>query len=133
RACLRRHAILSAVAGPPLLAAAADTAAKKRSANDKLRVAVVGVHGRGKDHVAGFAGRNNCEVAVICDCDEAVIGEAMKKATKEQGTTPKYEKDIRKVLDDKSIDIVTVATPNHWHALAAVWAMRAGKDIYGEQ
>jgi predicted dehydrogenase len=133
REFLQRSAILSAAAATSAPLAAADTATKKVSANDRLRVAVVGVNGRGKDHVSGFAGKHNCEVAVICDCDEAVIGEAMKRAAKAQGTDPKYVRDIRKVLDDKSIDIVSVATPNHWHALAAVWAMRAGKDVYGEK
>ena len=138
REFLQRSAILSAAAAStPLLAA--DTAAKKTgSANDKLRVAVVGINGRGMSHVEGFAGKNNCEVAIICDCDEATYGKAMKnsgiqKAIKAQGSTPKYEKDIRKVFDDKSIDVISVATPNHWHALAAVWAMRAGKDVYGEK
>jgi len=57
----------------------------------------------------------------------------MKDVISRQGTTPKYEKDIRRLLDDKSIDIVTVATPNHWHALMSVWAMRAGKDVYCEK
>jgi predicted dehydrogenase len=134
REFLQRSATLSAAAaaGSPLLSAAADEK-KVGSANEKLRVAVVGVNGRGMAHVDGFAGKHNCEVAVICDCDEAVINKAMKEVDKKQGAAPRYEKDIRKVLDDKSIDIISIATPNHWHALMAVWAMRAGKDVYGEK
>jgi predicted dehydrogenase len=108
-------------------------AGKKGSANDKLRIACIGVHGQGKGHVNGYAGKHNCEVAVICDCDEAVIGSAMTSAEKAQGFAPKYVKDIRKLLEDKSIDAVSIATPNHWHALAAIWAMRAGKDVYVEK
>ena len=84
-------------------------------------------------HVGGFVGKNNCEITTVCDCDEAVIGKAMKAIEKTQGKAPKYEKDIRKVVDDKAIDIVTIATPNHWHALMAVWAMQAGKDVYVEK
>ncbi|MSR33097.1 MAG: Gfo/Idh/MocA family oxidoreductase [Gemmataceae bacterium] len=101
--------------------------------NDQLRVAVVGVRGRGMSHVGGFAGKNNCQVTTICDCDESVIGGAMKSIEKTQGKAPKYEKDFRKLLDDKSIDIVSIATPNHWHALMAIWAIQAGKDVYVEK
>jgi predicted dehydrogenase len=106
---------------------------KKGDVNEQLRVAVVGVHGRGKDHVQSFAGKHNCIVATICDADQAVVGPAMSIAEKNQKQTPKYEQDIRKVLEDKTIDIVSIATPNHWHALAAIWALQAGKDVYVEK
>ena len=98
-----------------------------------FRVAVVGVRGRGMSHVGGFLGKNNCEITTVCDCDEAVIGNAMKAIEKAQGKAPKYEKDIRKVVEDKDIDIVSIATPNHWHALMAIWAMQNGKDVYVEK
>ncbi|QEL15058.1 Gfo/Idh/MocA family protein [Limnoglobus roseus] len=134
---LQRSAILSAAvaAGTPLTAADPETKAEKTgSANERLKVAVIGVRGRGMSHVGGFLSKNaNCEITTVCDCDEAVIGPAMKKITDTQGAAPKYVKDIRKVMEDKSIDIISVATPNHWHALAAVWAMRAGKDVYCEK
>ena len=134
REFLQRSALLSAgLAAGTVATAAPDTATKKGSANERLRVAVVGVKGRGMSHVGGFNGVNNCEIATVCDCDESVIGSAMKKITEVRGEAPKYEKDIRKVLDDKSIDIIAIATPNHWHSLAAVWAMRAGKDVYVEK
>jgi predicted dehydrogenase len=115
--------------------------AKKGMAIDKLRVAVVGVHGRGKDHVRGYAPKNrdgsprdtNTVITHICDCDEAVIGPAMRQVEKDHGKAPTYVKDIRKLLDDKEIDVISVAMPNHWHALAAVWAMQAGKDVYCEK
>src|SRR5262249_50807691 len=124
---LRDSAALAAAlagAGAIDLTAHADEekALKKGDVNDQLRIACVGVHGQGKAHVANWAGKNNCIVATICDVDEGVIGPAMKSAEDSQKKTPKYEKDIRKVLEDKSIDIVSIATPNHWHALAAVWA-----------
>src|SRR5262245_32442963 len=72
-------------------------AGKKAEANDRLRVAVLGVHGQGRGHVAGYAGKHNCEVAVICDADSAVIGPAMTAAEKAQGKTPKFEQDLRRV------------------------------------
>ena len=110
-----------------------EKAAKKVGANEQLQVAVIGVHGRGRDHVKGFAGQNGCVVATICDADEAVAGPAIRSAEKAQGKAPKYQQDLRRVFEDKSIDVVTIATPNHWHALAAIWAMQAGKDVYVEK
>ena len=103
------------------------TAAKKGDIADQLRVAVIGVNGRGMSHVSGFAGRNNCIVTTICDADAAVAGKAVTAAEKAQGSAPKYEQDLRRVMEDKGIDIVAIATPNHWHALAAIWAMQAAK------
>jgi predicted dehydrogenase len=106
---------------------------EKRPPSETLRVAVIGVHGRGKEHVKSLAGNHGCIVTAICDADEAVIGDAMKYVEKKQGKAPKYVKDLRHVMDDPDIDIVTTATPNHWHALVAIWAMQAGKDVYVEK
>jgi predicted dehydrogenase len=119
-------------------AAAADTDAKttkQGEANGALQVAVVGVHGHGMEHVRVLAGNRtlNTRVKTICDADEGVIDRAMSHVEKVQDKLPKFQKDIRKVLDDRSIDIVTIATPNHWHALAAIWAMQSGKDVYVEK
>src|SRR5580692_11494085 len=136
REFLERSALLSAAAAS--LGTASGTLADTkpvaaRGVNDKLRVAVVGVRGRGMSHVGGFLGKNNCEITTVCDCDEAVIGNAMKKIESKQGKAPAYEKDIRKVVENKEIDVVSIATPNHWHALMAVWAMQNGKDVYVEK
>ncbi|MBX3399151.1 MAG: Gfo/Idh/MocA family oxidoreductase [Gemmataceae bacterium] len=136
REFLNRTAILSAAvaAGTPLVRAEEKASAAKGSANDRLKVAVIGVRGRGMSHVGGYLSKNaNCEITTVCDCDEAVIGPAMKKIGDAQKGEPKYVKDIRKVIEDKSIDVISIATPNHWHALAAVWAMRAGKHVYVEK
>jgi len=108
-------------------------AARKGPASERLRVAVVGVRGQGMSHVTGYANRHNCTVTTICDTDRAVIGPAIKHVAKVQGNEPTYEQDIRKVVADKNIDIISIATPNHWHALAAIWAMQNGKDVYVEK
>jgi predicted dehydrogenase len=130
-------ALAAALAGTATLAAQEPRtrarADRKGPAIDKLRVAIIGVHGRGMSHIGGLAAKNNCVVTTICDCDEAVIGRAMKAVTKAQGIAPKYEKDIRKVVADKDVDIISIATPNHWHALAAIWAIQHGKDVYVEK
>jgi len=135
REFINRSAILAAAAASGTTALAADKPAPivARGANEKLRVAVVGVKGRGMSHVGGFLGKNNCEITTVCDCDEAVIASAMKAIEGKQGKAPKFEQDIRKVVENKDIDIVSIATPNHWHALMAVWAMQNGKDVYVEK
>jgi len=106
---------------------------KKGSANETLRVAVIGVRGRGGEHVHSLAGNFNCAVTTICDADEAMIGSSMRYVEKKQGKAPKFVKDLRHVMDDPAIDVVTTATPNHWHALISIWAMQAGKDVYVEK
>jgi predicted dehydrogenase len=114
-------------------ASARESKKEKRSPSDTLRVAVIGVRGRGKEHVHALAANHNCTVVAICDADEAVIGSAMNHVQKKQRHTPKYVRDLRHIMDDPNIDIVTTATPNHWHALIAIWAMQAGKDVYVEK
>ncbi len=103
------------------------------SPNERLRVAVLGVNGRGKSHIAGFGRRKDCEIAVVCDPDESVGGKRAEEVSKKYGYKCAFEQDLRKVMDDKSIDIVTIATPNHWHSLAGIWALQAGKDVYVEK
>lgn len=105
-----------------------------RGAMERLNVAVIGVNGRGKDHIGGFAGRNNCAITRICDCDSAQADGAIRQtADRQDGLRPTFVQDLRRIMDDNTIDIVSIATPNHWHALAAIWAMQAGKDVYVEK
>lgn len=107
--------------------------ASANSANDTIRVAVLGVNGRGQNHIQGFSGLKNVEVVSLVDPDLAV---ARKVATMVEGKTGRkvsVQQDLRRVFDDKEIDCVSVATPNHWHALATIWACQAGKDVYVEK
>src|SRR5579872_6038034 len=116
-------AATAAMAGAASQVRADEASKQSKSPNEKLRVACVGVRGRGQDHLRGFGGRKDCEIAAIVDVDEAV-GKmriaAVKEKTKKE---PAYYRDIRKMLEDKSIDIVSIATPNHRHSLAAIWAI----------
>lgn len=112
---------------------AQDQAAGGGSAGDKLRCAVIGAGGRGGSHISAMLNRKDVTITHICDVDQQHGGKACENIGKQQGTTPTYVPDIRKLLDDKSIDFVTVATPNHWHSLAAIWAVQAGKDVYVEK
>ncbi|MFN3382220.1 MAG: Gfo/Idh/MocA family protein, partial [Runella zeae] len=102
-------------------------------ANDRLRVAVIGINGRGKNHISGFSSLENVEVATLCDVDNVVLQARAAEFEKTYNRKVKTEQDLRKVYEDKNIDAVSIATPNHWHALAAIWACQAGKDVYVEK
>jgi predicted dehydrogenase len=102
-------------------------------ANDRLRVAVLGLR-RGRAHIRGYNDLENVEVAVLCDIDESRMREQSKELFEDQGLAkPQLEPDLRRVLEDDSIDIISIATPNHWHSLAGIWACQAGKDVYVEK
>ena len=104
-------------------------------ANEKVRMAVIGFHGRGKDHIQGWMGHPGSEVVALCDVDAGVLasGVAVVKGKDKGGKEPKTYTDMRKMFENKDIDAVSIATPNHWHSLAAIWAMEAGKDVYVEK
>ena len=103
------------------------------SPNETVRVCVMGVHGRGKSHMGGFSKLKNVEVAALCDVDESLLGPRAAQLEKAGKKRPAVFTDIRKVLEDKSIDAISIATPNHWHSLAGIWACQAGKDVYVEK
>jgi len=101
-------------------------------ANSRVRVAIVGLRGRGENHVRAYGSLPNVEIAALCDVDENVLSERLAQVRK-MGFEPKTYVDVRKLLEDHSIDAVSIATPHHWHALIAIWAMQAGKDVYVEK
>ena len=102
--------------------------------SERLRVAVMGVRGRGKGLASEFASIKEVQVVAVCDADENVMPPVVKVVEEKQGNSPpRAEKDVRKLIDDKSIDALVIAAPNHWHALATVWACQAGKDVYVEK
>jgi predicted dehydrogenase len=105
----------------------------RAGANDQFRVGVVGVKGRGMSHVGELAKGKDVQIAAICDIDENIIEPAMKLAEKNSGTRPVHYRDIRKMLEDKSLDAVSIATCNHTHTLNALWAVQAGKHVYVEK
>jgi len=120
-----------AASASPILTSSAG--AQSSSPNERLRCAVIGCKGRGGGHISAYAARKDCEVAYIVDVDEKVGQDCCKSVQNKTGRRPKWAKDMRTVFDDKSIDFISTATPNHWHALCGVWAMQAGKDAYLEK
>ena len=104
-------------------------------ANDRLRIAVAGLKGRGKSHVGGFSGQPNVQVAYLIDPDANVLNGALSGLTKKVGGGYKVQgvADVRKALEDKDLDAISVATPNHWHSLMTIWGCQAGKHVYVEK
>ena len=126
-------AAAAAAAAGPATQLFADDATEPKGAGERLGVAVVGVRGRGGSHIGAFAGRKDTEVLYLCDVDRDIGPQRAEEVGKRQTRAPKFVEDLREVLEDKSVDIVTIATPNHLHSLQAIWAMQAGKDVYVEK
>jgi len=123
----RRHFLMSS--------AAALTAAPRlvSSPNDTVRVACVGLRGRGKSHIHAYSNMQNVEIAAFCDIDDSVMQKALADYEKTGKKRPASYVDVRKLLEDKSIDAISIATPNHSHTLQTIWACQAGKDVYVEK
>jgi predicted dehydrogenase len=100
--------------------------------NERIRLAVMGVHGRGRHLLQAFAAFPDVEIAYVCDPDESVIAPALR-GLQGQRRAPRLEKDVRRVLQDRDVTALVVAAPDHWHALATVWACQAGKHVYVEK
>jgi predicted dehydrogenase len=102
------------------------------SANDDVRVAVVGFNGRGRNHLEGLSKLKGCRITGLCDVDTAVLSKE-QKTWADKGVQTEAYTDIRKLLESKNVDVISIATPNHWHSLAAIWSIQAGKDVYLEK
>jgi predicted dehydrogenase len=126
-----RRNFLKAGAGAAALGLA--DAARVLGANDRVRLAICGLRGRGMDHIKRFSQVPGVEIAAVCDIDDNVIARRLGDIEKMSLPKPKTYVDVRKLLEDKSIDAVSIATPNHWHSLMGIWACQAGKDAYVEK
>src|SRR5947207_8030498 len=125
--------ILAAAAAAAIPAPLRAAEQRAVSANDKITVAMIGCGIRGKQHAVELARLSDCEIAYVCDPDRDRAAEVAADLVAKKRPGPKAVQDLRKILDDKSVAAVFIAAPNHWHALAAIWAMQAGKDVYVEK
>ena len=116
----------------------------KNAPNDRVNIALAGISGdrpsvrgmipgRGKAHINGYAKVPNAIITTLCDVDERLFPATVDQVETLYGARPKTEPDFRKLLDDKDIDVISIATPDHWHALHTIWACQAGKDVYVEK
>jgi predicted dehydrogenase len=101
-------------------------------ANSDIRIAVIGFNGRGKDHIKEVRPIKGVRLVALCDVDRDVLDSGLADS-KDRGESVEGYTDIRKLLENKNIDAITIATPNHWHALASIWGIEAGKDVYVEK
>jgi predicted dehydrogenase len=117
------------------LPALAETPATKKKAgpNDRINVCVMGIRGRGQAHLGGFLNHPETMVTALCDVDSRTFADSAKTVEGKLGKAVRCEQDIRRILDDKNIDVISIATTNHWHALGTIWAVQAGKDVYVEK
>jgi len=105
----------------------------RSSPNETVNVAVMGIRGQGAFHLKNYPKVPNVNVAAVCDIDERLFPKALAGIEAAGGKRPKTYTDIRRLLEDKDIDAISIAVPNHWHALATIWACQAGKDVYVEK
>lgn len=110
-----------------------ESSTKRVSANDKIVLAVMGVNGRGSALAQTFMANPGAEIAYVCDVDQQALDKAMVVVEKGQSRKPQAVRDFRKALDDKSVDALVVAAPNHWHAPATILGCSAGKHVYVEK
>jgi predicted dehydrogenase len=122
-----RRGFLQAAAGAAL------TSSKVLGANERVGVAVVGLGGRGRAHMNEYIKLPNARITALCDVDQASLERGQALVEKATGEKPKGYSDMRKLFEDKDVEAVSMPLPNHWHALATIWACQAGKDVYIEK
>ena len=129
RSFLKHSAVAAATVSLP-----AYSWARVPGANDAIRVGIVGFGGRGKDHIGGMRGlaKQDVRIVALCDVDDKILRAGCESFSQRNEQVGAFS-DIRKLLEQDDLDAITIATPNHWHALAAIWAVQAGKDVYVEK
>jgi len=131
----RRSFLKKSAIGMGVVGLSARSWSRVLGANEDIRMAVIGCNlpgGRGKDHINAWTKMEGVRLTAVCDVDTRVL-DAWVSQLSAQGTTIETYQDIRKLLESKNVDAISIATPNHWHALASVWGMQAGKDVYVEK
>ena len=128
----RRHFLKSTALAGAALSLPARVRAAAEGANGDVRIAVVGFNGRGQAHIKAYSGMKGVRIVALCDVDSKVLDKGVAQL-QAKNVTVKPFKDIRKLLDSGEVDAISIATPNHWHSLAAIWGIQAGKDVYVEK
>jgi predicted dehydrogenase len=132
RVFLQRAAAAGA-ALPLVTIAGASASGQPLGANDAIRIGIAGINGQGNSHLDQYLGLEGARVTHLIDPDRSLFPSRTKKITEKGGAEPTCVQDIRRALDDKNVDAISIATPNHWHSLITIWACQAGKDVYVEK
>jgi predicted dehydrogenase len=128
-----KQAAAAGTAFPLVTIAGTKASGRVLGANDTIRIGVAGIHGQGDSHIDEYLGMKNVQVTYLIDPDQSLFESRSKKVRDKGGNEPRCVQDIRQALEDKNLDAVSVATPNHWHSLITIWACQAGKDVYVEK
>ena len=128
-----RRQFLRTAGAAGITAWTARSRAQIAGANTDIRVAVIGFGGRGGSHIGAFSSMPGVRLVALCDVDQKVLDSEVKKVSEKTKTEVKGYRDLRQLFDAKDIDAVSIATPNHWHALASIWAIQSGRDVYVEK
>ncbi len=128
----RRSFLKSSIAASAALSLPARLYSAAVGANEDIRIGVIGFNGRGQDHIGNYLKLKGARIVALCDVDTAVLDKGVAQLKAKGHEVTAYQ-DLRKMLESKEVDVVSIATPNHWHSLAAIWAIQAGKDVYVEK
>lgn len=128
----RRRFLQSSIAGAAVLALPAYSWARVAGANSEIAVAVVGLRNRGRALINAFHSLEGVRVVALCDVDRDILAREQARFTERDEQVKTY-RDYRRLLEDREVDVIVAATPNHWHALNTIWACQAGKDVYVEK
>jgi predicted dehydrogenase len=128
----RRSFLKQSALGAGVLGLSARSWAAIPGANEDIRMAVVGFNNRGKEHMDAWTTAPGVRLTALCDADKKVLDAGVSRLDSKGVKVEAYQ-DIRKLLQSKNVDAISIATPNHWHALASIWGMQAGKDVYVEK
>jgi predicted dehydrogenase len=109
------------------------SSARVLGANDRVRIAVAGLNGRGQNHIDEWAGMKDVEIVCLIDPDTRTYAKSLKRIAGKNSPAPKTVQDVRKALEDRELNAISIAAPNHWHALLTIWGCEAGKDVYVEK
>jgi predicted dehydrogenase len=129
----RRQFLKTLAAAATVTVAGTKCTGRVLGANETIRIGVAGINGRGREHIGQFAGMDDVQVTYLIDPDKRIHRSRARQVRERGGNVPHTVQDIRTALDDRNLDAVSVATPNHWHTLITVWAAQAGKHVYVEK
>ncbi len=128
-----KRAAAASTAFPLVTIAGTKASGRVLGANDVIRLGVAGVNGRGGGHISELLGQKDVQITTLVDVDRGLAASRGKAIKDKSGQEPRFVQDVRQALDDKTLDAITIATPNHWHSLMTIWACQAGKDVYVEK
>src|ERR1700736_671585 len=130
---INRRDFVKTTVGAAIAAPFISALGRAHSPNDTINLAVIGLRSRGQAHYEGFGKIPGVRIATLCDVDERLFPEALANLGKVTQQKPGTETDLRRVLDDKNIDAVTIATPDHWHAAPRAGGVRATLVVLAEK